>query len=51
MRLLRVIAVAIALCAPWRGATGSGLLPELDASSPAATLHSFLTEMERITSL
>jgi MscS family membrane protein len=44
-----VLAIGVVLCGPPSRATG--LLPELDASSPAATLHAFDTETQRIEAL
>jgi hypothetical protein len=49
-RFLRTLVLTIGLlCHGQGGATG--LLPELDASSPAATLGSFLAETRRVEAL
>jgi MscS family membrane protein len=54
MRLLRLLVVAIGLGAIGLGMGGgavAALLPELDTSSPAATLRSFRDETQRIEAL
>ena len=50
-RLLRLIVIITVLAAAGQSARAAGLLPELDASSPAATLRSLRAEAERIEAL
>ena len=50
-RLMRLIVIITVLAMAGQSARAAGLLPELDASSPAATLRSLRAEAERIEAL